>query len=91
MNEELLRQALQSGQITPAQFEEFMRNMQGLLGGQQAPATEVQEFQPPTMPPQRTVNPMIGEQMPQVGNRGLDTPQERDFLQNIMQDYNKRY
>ena len=93
-------QALQSGQITPAQFEEFKRNMQGLLGGGQMgqspatgyPAQADTGWQPPKMPPQRPVDPMIGEQIgqaPQVDNRGVDTPQERDFLEQFVENYDK--
>ena len=119
MNEELLRQALQSGQINLSQYKEAVIDLamnstdisqdmkealarrygmqQGLLGGQQmqqSPATgyPVQAdtgWQPPTMPPQRPVDPLIGQQMPQVGNRGLDTPAERDYLEQFVENYNK--
>ena len=126
MNEEQLMQALQLGWITPAEFEEVKRKMQGLLGGGQMgqspatgyPAQADTGWQPPKMPPQRPVDPMRGEQMspmpqapeptmpiipmpsaepsqmqmspmPHVGNRGVDTPQERDFLEQFVENYDK--
>ena len=114
-------QALQNGQITPAEYELIMNSANGLLGGQQmqqSPATgyPVQAdtgWQPPTMPPQRPVDPMQGQQMapmpqapeptmpmmpmpsaepsqmqmspmPMVGNGGQDTPAERDYLEQFV-------
>ena len=156
MNDEQLRALLQSGQITPSQYEMFIQQMniggrgmdtpqerdmlQGLLGqgGQQmGQATTEPEWQPPKyeMPPPRPVDPMQGQQSPapteseildiistqgntvDISQRGaptqnendflgqfvnnakkamggrpnIDTPQQRDYLQNIMQGYNKRY
>ena len=91
MNEELLRQALQTGQITPAQFEEFMRNMQGLLGGQQmAPMPQAPEPTMPMMPmPSADPSQMQMSPMPMVGNGGQDTPAERDYLEQFVENYNK--
>ena len=159
-----LIQALQSGQITPAQYEMMIKQMemngvmtrgvdtpqerdrlQGLLGGgqqQMGQATVEPEWQPPKYKePIRpnVLNPMMGQQigqqpaMPQqfeplmrmpsaepmteISGRGaptqnetdflgqfvdnakkamggrpnIDTPQQRDYIKNIMDNYNKRY
>ena len=148
MNEELLR-ALQSGQITPAQYDMIMQGLLGQGGQQMGQATTEPEWQPPKyeVPRPNAIDPIMGQQMgsvpmpqapapdmpmipmPQadqspmqmspmpeisgrgaptqnetdfltdfvnnrsssIGSRGIDTPQERDYIQNIMQGYNKRY
>ena len=141
MNDEQLRALLQSGQITPSQYEMFIQQMgiggrgldtpqerdflmqqgmqQGLLG-QQSPAQMPQAPEPtmPMMPmPSASPSKMIMSPMPEISGRGaptenetnflgqfvdnakkamggrpnIDTPQQRDYLQKIMQDYNKRY
>ena len=152
MNDEQLRALLQSGQITPAQYEmalDMVMNspnipedfekalarrgmdtpqerdmLQGLLGGGQqmgqAPVQMPQAPEPemPMMPmPSSAPSQMQMSPMPEISGRGaptqnetdflgqfvgnakkamggrpnVDTPQQRDYLQNIMQGYNKRY
>jgi len=104
MNDELLMQALQNGQITPEEYKQFKQNLQGLLGGQSAYDEQLGRHQgerdylqsPVAMPqaPEPTM-PMIPmpqhealqkakmTPMPQT-NTGLETPTERDFLQQFV-------
>ena len=127
MNDELM-QALQSGQITPSQYEMFIQQMnisgrgldtpqerdflmqQGLLG-QQSPAQMPQEHTfedspelinnmeaymsgrgAPTENETNFLGQFVDNEKKAMGGRpNIDTPQQRDYLQKIMQDYNKRY
>ena len=135
MDDEQLRALLQSGQITPSQYEMFIQQMnisgrgmdtpqerdslmqQGLLGQQMGSVPMPQEFEPMMPMPSASPSKMIMSPMPEISGRGaptqnetnflgqfvdnakkamggrpnVDTPQQRDYLQNIMQDYNKRY
>ena len=104
MNEELLMQALQNGQITPSEYELIMNSAQfkqmdtnGLLGGPmiqmgQSPVAMPQAPEP-TMSmrpmPCADPSPMQMSPMPQVGNRGQDTPNERDYLEQFANSQNQ--
>ena len=92
MNEELLMQALQSGQITPEEYKQFKQNLQGLLG--QSPV-DMPQAPEPTMPmipmPIATPSTMGMSPMPQITQEPsaydaqLGRNQaERDFLQQFV-------
>ena len=58
---------------------------------QMSPMPEISGRGAPTQNETDFLTDFVNNRSSSIGSRGIDTPQERDYIQNIMQGYNKRY
>jgi len=63
--------------VDPMQGQQMMPE----ISGRGAPTQKETDF----------LTDFVNNRSSSIGSRGIDTPQERDYIQNIMQGYNKRY
>ena len=82
MNDEQLRALLQSGQITPSQYEMITQKIQQM--GISSRGTDTPSEREMALDMVMNSPDISGDMKNALGGRGLDTPQERDMLQGLL-------